>query len=146
MPRFVWDSQRYTLRLGFRMPRLTLLTTLSLLSVVLMTLHITDDIARGISPPGGDNVGAVAIFVVWLLGVLVFPDRWYGKALMLLGGIFAAAMPFLHMGGARYPAIAAGEGGFFFVWTLIVVGTTGTLAALLALAALWQHIKGLPHR
>lgn len=114
-----------------------LLPAISLLSMVLMTLHITDDIQRGISPPGADNIGAVVIFAVWLVGALVLPERRVGQVLMLLGGIFAAAMPLMHMRGARYPLIAAGEGGFFFVWTLIVVGATGALSAMLALRALW---------
>lgn len=113
------------------------LTIVSLLSIVLMSLHITDDIRRGISPPGGDNVGAVVIFVVWLIGTLLLAERRVGLVLMLLGGIFAAAMPILHMRGARYPALAAGDGGFFFVWSLIAVGTTGTFSIILALRELW---------
>jgi hypothetical protein len=114
-----------------------LLPAVSLLTLVLMTLHITDDIQRGISPPGPDNVGAVVIFLAWLVGVVVVHERRLGQVLMLLGGIFATAMPLMHMRGARYPVIAAGDGGFFFVWTLIVVGTTGALSAVLALHALW---------
>jgi hypothetical protein len=59
-----------------------------------------------------------------------------GYVIMLLGGLFAAAMPILHMTGARYGAIATSSGGFFFIWSLIVVGTTGTLAVILAVRAL----------
>ena len=115
----------------------TLLTVTSLASILLMSLHITDDIRRGLSPAAPDNVGAVVIFVVWLVGTLMLPERRSGYILMLLGGIFAAAMPVLHMNGARYPAIAKADGGFFFVWTLIVVGTTGVFSVILALRALW---------
>jgi len=115
----------------------TQLTIASLLSIVLMTLHVTDDIQRGISPPGADNVGAVVIFTVWLIGTLLLADRRLGLVIMLIGGLFAAAMPVLHMRGARYPTIAAGEGGFFFVWSLIAVGTTGVYSMILALRELW---------
>ena len=115
----------------------TQLTILSLISIVLMSLHITDDIQRGISPPGADNVGAVVIFVVWLIGTLLLAGRAAGLVIMLLGGVFAAAMPLLHMRGARYPTIAAGDGGFFFVWSLIAVGTTGAFSVILALRELW---------
>ena len=115
----------------------TLLPIVSLLSILLMSLHITDDIVRGISPAGADNVGAVVIFVVWLLGTLVFAERRLGYVIMLLGGVFAAAMPVLHMTGQRYPTIATSPGGFFFIWSLIVVGATGTLAAILSARALW---------
>lgn len=118
-----------------------LLTIMSLLSIVVMSLHITDDIVRGISPAAPDNVGAVAIFSVWLFGTLVLSEKRLGYVIQLLGGIFAAAMPFLHMNGARYPAIAASSGGFFFVWSLIVVGVTGTFAVILSARALWLSIR-----
>ena len=114
-----------------------LLTITSLLSILLMSLHITDDIIRGISPARADNIGAVVIFVVWLLGTLLFAERLPGDIIMLLGGIFAAAMPVLHMKGTRYAAIAQSDGGFFFVWTLIAVGVTGTFAVILSMRALW---------
>ena len=114
-----------------------LLTITSLLSILLMTLHITDDIRRGISPAGADNVGAVVIFLVWLVGTLLLAERRSGYVIMLVGGIFAAAMPVLHMRGARYPAIASSSGGFFFVWTLVAVGTCGAFAIVLAARALW---------
>jgi hypothetical protein len=114
-----------------------LLTITSLLSILLMSLHITDDIVRGISPAAPDNVGAVVIFVVWLIGTLALPERRLGYVITFLGGLFAAAMPVLHMTGARYGAIAKSSGGFFFVWTLIVVGATGTFAMILSARALW---------
>jgi uncharacterized SAM-binding protein YcdF (DUF218 family) len=119
-----------------------LLTVTSLLSILLMSLHVTDDIVRGISPPGADNVGAVVIFVVWLVGTLMLPERRSGYVIMLLGGIFAAAMPVLHMKGARYPTIAMSSGGFFFVGTLIAVGVTGTFSGLLSARALWVAFRG----
>jgi hypothetical protein len=115
----------------------SLLTITSLLSILLMTLHITDDIVRGISPPARDNVGAVVIFVVWLVGTLLVAERRLGYAIMLLGGLFAAAMPVLHMSGARYATIAKSSGGFFFIWTLLAVGITGTFSVILAVRALW---------
>ena len=121
-----------------------LLRVTSLLSIVLMTLHITDDIARGISPPGADNVMAVVIFLVWLIGTLLLTERRSGYLIMLLGGLFAAAMPVLHMTGTGYPAIARSSGGFFFVWTLLAVGVTGAFSMLLAARALWTLRPGKP--
>jgi hypothetical protein len=115
-----------------------LLTITSLLSILLMTLHVTDDIVRGISPPGADNVFGVVIFAVWLLGTLVLAGRASGYIIMLLGGVFAAAMPVLHMTGSGYAAIAESRGGFFFVWTLFAVGTTGTMLVILTSRALWR--------
>lgn len=121
-----------------------LLTITSLLSILLMSVHITDDIVRGISPARADNVGAVVIFVVWLVGTLLLAERRLGYVIMLLGGIFAAAMPFLHMTGTRYAEIARSSGGFFFIWTLIAVGVTGTLAVILSMQALWLRRSRKP--
>jgi hypothetical protein len=42
------------------------------------------------------------------------------------------------MKGARYGAIATSSGGFFFVWTLFVVGVTGTFSVILAARELWN--------
>lgn len=123
-----------------------MLTITSLLAIVLMSLHITDDIVRGLSRPGADNVGAVAIFTVWLLGPLLLAERRSGAVIMLLGGIFAAAMPVLHMRGVHYVAITKSSGGFFFVWTLIAVGVTGTLAVILSVRALWMLRAGRRQR
>jgi hypothetical protein len=122
----------------------TLLTIASLVSILLMTVHITDDIVRGISPARADNIGAVVIFVVWLVGTLMLAERRLGHVIMLLGGIFAAAMPFLHMTARGYPAIAKSSGGFFFIWTLIVVGVTGTWSVILSLQALWLRRSSKP--
>ncbi len=120
----------------------SLLTMASLLSILLMTLHITDDIIRGISPPAADNIGGVVIFVVWLVGTVMFAKRRSGYIVMLLGGLFAAAMPVMHMTGSRYVAIAQSSGGFFFVWTLFAVGTTGTFSIILAARAIWLSRSG----
>ena len=114
-----------------------LLTITSLVSILLMTFHITDDIVRGISPPDADNIGGVVIFVVWLVGTLALAERRSGYVIMLLGGLFAAAMPVLHMTGAGYAAIAKSSGGFFFVWTLFAVGAAGAFSVILSARALW---------
>jgi hypothetical protein len=114
-----------------------LLTITSLITMLLMSLHVTDDIVRGISPAAPDNVFAVVIFVVWLGGTLLLAERRSGNLIMLLGGLFAAAMPVLHMTGSGYAAIAASSGGFFFAWTLIAAGAGGTFAVILSARALW---------
>ena len=125
-------------------PPNALVTITSLLSIVLMSLHITDDIIRGLSPARADNVFAVVIFVVWLIGTLALGERRSGYVIMLLGGLFAAAMPVLHMTGAGYGAIAKSSGGFFFVWTLLAVGVTGTFSVMLSARALWVMGTGRP--
>ena len=101
-----------------------MLTVASLLSILFLTLHITDDIVRGISKAESSNT-ALLVLAVLLYGTLVLPERRSGHVIMLLVGLFAAAMPVLHMRGAHYGEIAKSPGGFFFVWTLWALGGLG---------------------
>lgn len=106
--------------------------------MLLLSLHFVDDIVRGISLPGADNLIAVVILFVWLYGALVLGGSRVGYVIMLLGGIFAAAMPVIHMTGKSYAEIAASSGGFFFVWTLLAVGTTGLFTLALSVRGIWS--------
>ena len=115
-----------------------LLVITSLLSIVLISLHFTDDIVRGISPPGPENVGAIAIMLVWLIGTVLFSKRLIGYIIMILGGVFALGMPVIHMRGSRFPEIVSGPGGFFFFWILLMLGVTGTFSIILAVIEIWN--------
>ena len=113
------------------------LTVMSLLSILLFSIHMTDDIVRGISPAGVENLFGVVILVVWLYPTLMLADRRSGLVIMLLGAIFAATMPVLHMRGAGVGgAFAKSSGAFLFIWTLFALGTTGTVSAILAVRGL----------
>jgi len=114
-----------------------ILTVTSLLSILLLTLHITDDIVRGISKAEPSNT-ALIVLVVFLYGTLVLAERRSGHVLMLLVGLFAAAMPVVHMRGTHYGDIAKSAGGFFFVWTLWALGGLGGLTSILAARGLWS--------
>ena len=109
----------------------------SLLSLLLLTLHITDDIVRGISKAESSNI-ALVVLVVLLYGTLVLPERRTGHVIMLLVGLLAAAMPVMHMRGAHYGEIAKSPGGFFFVWTLWALGGLGGLTFILSARGLWS--------
>jgi len=52
-----------------------MLTIASLLSILFMTFHLTDDIVRGVEPGTFSNLTAVRILVVWLYGTLVLAER-----------------------------------------------------------------------
>ena len=120
-----------------------MLTIASLLSILFLTLHITDDIVRGISKAESSNI-ALAVLVVLLYGTLVLAERRLGHVIMLVVGLFAAAMPVLHMRGAHYPDIAKSPGGFFFVWTLWALGGLGGLTMVLSARGLWRLRRGQP--
>jgi hypothetical protein len=113
----------------------------SLLSLLLLTLHITDDIVRGISNAEPSKT-ALVVLVIFLYGTLVLAERRSGHVIMLLAGVFAAAMPVVHMGGVHYPEIAKSPGGFFFVWTLWALGGLGGLTVILAAQGLWNLRRG----
>jgi hypothetical protein len=117
-------------------PHTTLVVT-SLLSLLLLTLHVTDDIVRGISRAESSNT-ALLVLVVLLYGSLVIAERRSGHVIMLLIGLFAAGMPVIHMRGTHYPEIARSAGGFFFVWTLWALGGLGGLTVVLAARGLWR--------
>ena len=60
-----------------------ILIVTSLLSILLLTLHITDDIVRGISKAESSNT-ALIVLVVLLYGTLVLAERRSGHVIMLL--------------------------------------------------------------
>lgn len=115
----------------------TLLTVASLVSLLFLTLHITDDIVRGISPAESSNI-ALLVLAVFLYGTLVLAERRSGHVIMLIIGLCAAAMPVMHMGGRHYPEIARSPGGFFFVWTLWALGGLGGFVVILSARGLWD--------
>jgi hypothetical protein len=117
----------------------TLITT-SVLSILLLTLHITDDIVRGISKAESSNT-ALVVLAVLLYGTLVLAERRSGHVIMLLVGLFAAGMPVIHMRGAHYPDIARSPGGFFFVWTLWALGGLGGVTLMLSARGLWRGVR-----
>ena len=114
------------------------LTISSLLTVVLTTAHVAHD---AVHATDGMALGGVSILVltmlVMLYGTLELGGRRTGYVIMLLGGILAASMPFLHGMGPRTT-----RWGFFFVGTLFALGVTGSFTAVLSLRALWRSIRG----
>ncbi len=115
----------------------TLLVVTSLLSILLLTLHVTDDIVRGISKAESSNI-ALLVLTAFLYGTLVLAERRSGHVIMLLVGLLAAVTPVMHMRGAHYGEIAQSPGGFFFVWTLWALGGLGGLTLILAARGLWN--------
>jgi hypothetical protein len=112
-----------------------LLVVTSLLSILLLSLHIAEDIVLGFAPGGLVNLAAIAVLVVYLCGALLLSDRRSGQVIVLLGSLLAAAMPVLHMRGAGV-GVHRSEGAFFFIWALYALGVTGTFGVILSVRAL----------
>ena len=118
-----------------------LLTIMSLLSVLLFTFHLADDIVRGFEKGGVSNLTAIPIFVVWLYGILVLAERRSGYIIILLASLLSLAVPILHMSGRGVGAgsrIANTSGGFFFIWTIIALGVTALFSFILSARGLWS--------
>src|SRR5262245_37518057 len=115
-----------------------LLTITSLLSVVLLTLHVVDDIVRGFDSAGLQNMIGIVVLGVLLYGTLVFRERLSGHIIMLLISIFAVGMPILHLRSSRINEIAQASGGYFFIWTLWALGVLGILGIILAIQGIWE--------
>ena len=117
-----------------------MLTIASLLSVLLLTFHLSDDIIRGMEKGGTSNLVAVPILVVWLYGTLVLAERRSGYVIILLGSLLGLGIPVIHMKGAGVGAqvAKAPSGAFFFVWTLIALGVTSLFSVILSVRGLWN--------
>jgi len=113
-----------------------LLIIASLVTLLLMTFHMTHDVL--LQAEGAVKYPIpVVIFVVWLYGTLMMPDRVAGLIITLLGGLIGAGMIVTHSRGL----IVHQSGGFFFVWTMFAVATTGWFTAILSARGLWEMIR-----
>lgn len=123
-----------------------MLTITSLLTLLLLTLHLATDIVRGYEPGGLSNlIGGVLISVVWLCGTLLLAGRRSGYVIVLLGSLLGMFVPYIHMKG-RGVGVASGiahsNGGFFFIWTLLALGVTSLFCVILSARGLWSLQRG----
>ena len=123
------------------MNRNVVLTTMSLLSILLISLHLTDDFVYGTDRSAGSNVIVVAVLVTWLYGTLVLAGRRPGYAIMLLGSAMGILVFTVHVdkaGGLPAGTLAESSGAFFFVWTLLALAVTSVFSAILSAHGLWD--------
>jgi len=118
------------------MKQIDLLSLTSILSVLLLALHISQDIVFGFDRGGLNQLVGVAILLVLLCGAVLLRDRRSGKVIMLLGGLMAIAMMPMHMRNGLSPEFLQKSGALLFVWTLYVLGVIGAFSVILAIEAL----------
>lgn len=123
-----------------RMKQNLTLTITSLLSIFLMTFHMTEDVVRGFEPGGFKNVIFMVMMVVFLVGIVMLAGRRSGFIITLLFSLLGSVMPLAHMRGA---GLVGGRmwnsgGRFFFVWTLIALGINGLFSVILCVRGLWR--------
>ncbi len=122
------------------MKRSVMLTVMSLLSILFMTFHLSDDVVRGMEPGSVKNIIGVLILVVWLYGTRVLAGRRSGYVVIFVVSVLSSGVPIVHMMGKGLVGgeIADSSGVFFFVWTLIALHVTTIFSVILSAHALWN--------
>ena len=127
-----------------------ILVITSLLSILLITLHLTSDTihARAGTPEaGGSTLIGVPVLAIWLYGTLLLNERRLGLVIMLVGSLLTMGMPVVHVmapGGVFHGAIARSSPAFLFVWTLHAMGVIGIFSFILSVRGLWSLRRGQP--
>ena len=103
----------------------------SILSILLLSFHFTDDVVHGISPGVPTIRFTIPVLVVWLYATLLMHECRLRYVIIIIGSLGAACMPVLHMMGPIDKS-----SGFFFVWTLIALGVTGVFSVIVAVRAM----------
>ena len=132
-----------------------MLTIASLLSILLMTFHLTQDTlhasyarAGTAEARGSALIVGVPILVGWLWGTLFLAERRSGYIIMLVGSVLALGMPVIHVilawgrGSLVLSEFARTGWAFVFVWTLFALGMTGLFSLILAVRGLWSLRRG----
>ena len=116
------------------------LTITSLLSILFLTLHLSQDILYGMAQPRLSTlVVAVPVLVLWLYGTLVLAERRSGYIIILLGSLVGLAVSVIHFRGPSGVLNAEhlkSSGAFFFIWTLLALAVNATYSAVLSVRGL----------
>lgn len=123
------------------MKRHTMLILASLLEILLLVFHYTDDVLRegGIAVHRNADLTAVPILGVLLCGTLLLDRRRSGYLIMLVLALGSIGMPVLHIGWAHTVIaneLARARGDYFFVWGLFMLGMLGLFSLVLSLRCL----------
>jgi hypothetical protein len=123
-----------------QMKRSIMLTITSLLSILCMMFHLSDEVVRGFEPGGVNNVTGGLILVVWLFGTLVLAERRSGYIIMLLGSIMGVGVAVLHMTGSGLvgPRVVNSGRVLFWVLTLMILQVSALFSFILSVLGLWS--------
>jgi hypothetical protein len=123
------------------MKRNDLLTITSLLSILFLTFHISDEIARGMEKGRLNMIIPLIVLAFWLYGTLVLAGRRSGFIIMLILAIFGVGVPVIHLTGVGLVggriAVASG-GALFWVWGNIALCVISLFSISLAVRCLWN--------
>ena len=109
-----------------------LLSTSSLLSIVLLTFHLADDV---VLDKDVLDIGRLSIYLpviaVWLCGTLLLMGRRSGYIVCVLGALIGLAVVAIHGSGTT-----GIHGTFFHIWLLVSIGSASLFSLILAVIGL----------
>ena len=116
-----------------------MLVRASLLSILLFTIHVADDMVRGFEPGTAVNLPTLPILFVWLYAALMLVERRVGQIILLLGGLLSTVVPILHLSlGGVGGKFAKTDGALLFIVTILALGAIGPFSTVLAARAMWR--------
>ena len=121
-------------------PNVTLTVT-SLLTILFLTFHLSDEITRGMEPGRLNMVIPIFILAGWTYAAVALAGRRSGHIILLLGAIIGIGVPILHMSGANglvSSRIANSRGAFFWVWQNFTLAVISASSFILAARGLWS--------
>jgi hypothetical protein len=115
------------------------LTITSLLSILLVAFHISEDIVRGFEPGRLSTFSGVLMLALWMYGTLVLGGRRSGYLIMCLGAILGTVVSIAHMRGAGLVGgrVANSGGMFSWVFTQLALGVTAVFSLSLSAYQWW---------
>jgi len=120
------------------------LTAVSLLTILFLTFHLSDEITRGMEPGRLNMVIPVFVLAGWMYAALALAGRRSGYIILLIGAIIGTGIPILHMSGATglvSSRIANSRGAFFWVWQNFTLGVISACSLILSVRGLWSLRK-----
>jgi len=130
------------------MKRNLVLQVTSLLSIILASLHLVDDIVYGSEKDAASNVLMVVILAIWLYGTLMLPERLAGHIIMLVGSLLGLTIFLVHLanpGGLAGIEIGKLSGAFFFVWTLLALAVVSLVSLAVSAHGVWNGLRSKTH-
>lgn len=116
----------------------------SLLTILFLTVHFTDDVLRkssGMDKPGFSGLFVVLILVAWLYSILRLEGRRAGYIVGLFGSFMASFIALGHLtgvGGDAFVTEIAASSGALFAWAVFVLGVTGILSLIFSALLLFS--------
>ena len=116
------------------------LTVTSLLTLLFLTFHLSDEITRGMEPGRLNMVIPIIVLGFLMYGALALSGRRSGYIIMLLVAIIGTGIPIVHMagGGLVSMRIANSRNAFFWVWQNFTLGVISACSLILAARGLWS--------